>query len=85
MVSKGKKAVIDRKFVGIYAGMSVGMMGVFSKWIAPGYVTTVTRSAGQAMNVKTVIYSLDVLAQLETFKKLPLISSPITASSVHRQ
>lgn len=52
------------KFVGICAGMSVGIMDIFSKRIAPGFVTTVTHSAGQAMNVKIVIYSGDILAQI---------------------
>jgi len=85
MVNKGKKAVIDTKFAGICAGMSVGIMGIFSKRIAPGYVTTVTRSAGHAMNVKAVIYSFDILAQLERLKKLLLISSPLTAASEQRQ
>ena len=62
MVSKGKKAVIDMKFVGICAGMSVGIMRIFSKRVGPAYVTIVTHSAGQAMNVKAMIYSLDILA-----------------------
>lgn len=85
VVSKGKEAVNDRKFVGICAGMSVRIMGVSSKRVGAGYVTTVTHSAGQAMNIKATIYSLDILAQLEKFKKLLLISSPVTAFSVQRQ
>lgn len=83
--SKGKKAVTDTKFVGICAGISVVIMGVFSKQVGPGCVTIVTCSADQAMNVKAVIYSSDILAQLEKFKMLPLISSLITASSMQRQ
>lgn len=85
MVSKGKKAVIDIMFVGICAGVPVGIMDIFSKRVGPGYVTTVTRSAGQAVNVKAVLYSLDILAQPERLKKLTHISSPITAASVQRQ
>lgn len=46
---------------------------------------TAMHSAGQAMNVKAVICSLDIVAQLERFKKLPFMSSPITAFSVQRQ
>lgn len=55
-------------------------------WVfsANGYLMTAIHSAGQAMNVKAVICPLDILAQLERFKKLPLMSSPITASSVQR-
>lgn len=41
-------------------------------WIfsANGYLMTAIHFAGQAMNVKAVIYSLVILAQLERFKKL---------------
>lgn len=77
--------VTDTKFVRIRAGMSVEIMGIFSKRVGPGYVTIVTCSADQAMNVTAVIYSSDTPAQLEKFKMLPLISSPITASCMQRQ
>lgn len=51
-----EKAVMDLKFVGFCVGMSVGITGVFSKQVGPGYVTTITSSAGQVMNIKAVIH-----------------------------
>lgn len=51
-----EKAVMSLKFVGFCVGMSVGITGVFSKQVGPGYVTTTTSSAGQVMNIKAVIH-----------------------------
>ena len=85
MVSKRKKAVIDTDLVGICVGMLVGITGIFSKWIVLGYITAIMCPAAQAMTVMAVIYSLDLLAQLEKIKKLPFISSSVTAYSVQRQ
>lgn len=51
-----EKAVMNLKFVGFCVGMSVGITGVFSKQVGPGYVTTITSSAGQVMNIKAVIH-----------------------------
>lgn len=51
-----EKAVMKLKFVGFCVEMSVGITGIFSKQVGPGYVTTVTSSAGQVMNIKPVIH-----------------------------
>lgn len=85
MVSERKKAVIDTELVGICVGMLVGITGIFSKWIVLGYITAIMCPAAQVTTVMAMIYSLDLLAQLEKNKKFPFISSSVTAYSVQRQ
>lgn len=51
-----EKDVMNLKFVGFCVGISVGIMGIFSKQVGPGYVTTITSSAGQVMNIKALIH-----------------------------
>lgn len=85
MVSERKKAVIDTELVGICLGMLVGIIGIFSKWIVLGYITAIMCPAAQVTTVMAMIYSLDLLAQLEKNKKFPFISSSVTAYSVQRQ
>lgn len=51
-----EKDVRHLKFVGFCVEMSVGITGISSKQVGPGYITTITSSAGQVMNIKAVIH-----------------------------
>lgn len=47
-----RENVMNLKFVGFCVGMSVGITGIFSKQVGPGYVTTVTSPAGVVMKLR---------------------------------